>query len=222
MKTIITGGSSGIGLATAKLLANSGNEVYSFDTQQPLEKLSNITHIQTDITNGDSVRNSLSKVGTDLELLINNAGVIRRGDLFASDEDVFDLQFQVNVKGSWLMIKECRQYFAARPMIVQMSSGHALKPPKNPGVYTWTKQTLAILINDLRLHYPEFCVKGIYPGPVDTPMSSVDNNLKPDDDLDVEHHSPLYVAEKIMELIFSDNTDLLFDGKIWDYKLIKQ
>jgi 2-keto-3-deoxy-L-fuconate dehydrogenase len=220
MKAVITGGSSGIGLALAKLLAQRGDEVYSLDIQEPLEKLPGVASIYVDVSDSNSVRAALKEVGDGITLLINNAGIIGRGDLFDSSEEVFDLLFKVNVKGSWLMIKEARPYFASNPMILEMSSGHALNPPKNPGVYTWTKQTLAILVDNLRLHYPEYRVKAMFPGPVATPMSFIDSDNKPEaDGDDVVHHSAEYVAEKIVELIYSENTDLLFDEASWDYVL---
>jgi NAD(P)-dependent dehydrogenase (short-subunit alcohol dehydrogenase family) len=220
MKIVITGGSSRIGLALAKLLTQKGNEVYSLDIQDPLEKLPGIESFHVDVSDSNSIRAALKKIGHGIAVLVNNAGIISRGDLFDSSEEVFDLLFKVNVKGAWLMIKEARPYFAANPMILEMSSGHALNPPKNPGVYTWTKQTLAILVNNLRLHYPEYCVKAIFPGPVTTPMSFIDAGNKPDDDGDdVVHHTAEYVAEKIVELIDSDNKELLFDEASWDYIL---
>ncbi len=220
MKVVITGGSSGIGLALAKLLAQRGDEVYTIDVQEPLEILSGVRSIHTDVGDSAAVRSALTQVGDGINILVNNAGIIGRGDLFDSSEEVFDLLFKVNVKGSWLMLKEARPYFAANPMILEMSSGHALNPPKNPGVYTWTKQCLASLVDNLRRHYPEYCVKAMYPGPVETPMTSIDGNKQPaDDGDDVVPHSAEYVAEKILELIDSDKMDLRFDGKIWDYIL---
>jgi NAD(P)-dependent dehydrogenase (short-subunit alcohol dehydrogenase family) len=220
VKVVITGGSSGIGLALAKLLAQRGDEVYTIDVQEPLEILSGVRSIHTDVGDSAAVRSALTQVGDGINILVNNAGIIGRGDLFDSSEEVFDLLFKVNVKGSWLMLKEARPYFAANPMILEMSSGHALNPPKNPGVYTWTKQCLASLVDNLRRHYPEYCVKAMYPGPVETPMTSIDGNKQPaDDGDDVVPHSAEYVAEKILELIDSDKMDLRFDGKIWDYIL---
>jgi 2-keto-3-deoxy-L-fuconate dehydrogenase len=112
MKAVITGGSSGIGLALAKLLAQRENEVYSLDVQEPLEKQAEVRHIHTDVSNSTAVRSALNKIGDGISLLVNNAGIIGRGDLFDSSEEVFDLLFKVNVKGSWLMIKEARPYFA--------------------------------------------------------------------------------------------------------------
>ena len=197
---------------------SKGNKIYSLDIQEPLEELPGVVFIRTDVSDSSAVKFALKKVNKDINILINNAGIIARGDLFDSSEEVFDLLFKVNVKGSWLMIKEARPYFAASPMIVEMSSGHALNPPKNPGVYTWTKQTLAKLVDNLRLHYPEYQVKALFPGPVTTPMVSIDGNSKPHDDGDnIVHHSAEYVAEKIVELIYSEKSNLLFDEGSWDY-----
>jgi NAD(P)-dependent dehydrogenase (short-subunit alcohol dehydrogenase family) len=219
MKTVITGGSSGIGLALAKLLIAKGHTVYSFDVQEPLHKVSGLTHIAADVGDSKAVRAGLEKVGAGIDILIPNAGVIARGGIFDSPENVFDLLFRVNVKGTWLLIKESRPYLANHPMIVVMSSGHVLNPPKSPGVYTWTKQALAALVENMRRDYPEFEVKALYPGPVETPMAFVDADKRTGEEGgDVVHHSAHYLAGKIVELMDDpQKKDLLFDEPTWDY-----
>jgi short-subunit dehydrogenase len=99
-----------------------------------------------------------------------------------------------------------------------MSSGHALTPPKDPGLYTWTKQTLAILVENLRRDYPEYCIKATFLGPVDTPLAHVGLTEAAVEDKKKIMHSATYVADKIAHLIDSDKNDLLFVEAKWDYR----
>lgn len=88
-----------------------------------------------------------------------------------------------------------------------------------PGIYAWTKQALLALVEDMRLRYPEYRVKAMYPGPVETPLAFIDADKKTEDEGgDVVDHSADYVANKIVELMDDPNkSDLLFDEPSWDY-----
>ena len=72
---VITGGSSGIGLATAKLFADNGFSVFSLSRSAPDDI--RITHIPTDVSSEDSVKEAFNKIKNScvkLDILINNAG----------------------------------------------------------------------------------------------------------------------------------------------------
>jgi len=95
--------------------------------------------------------------------------------------------------------------------------GHALRPQADPGVYTLTKKATLALAEILKLTCPEYSVKVICPGPVDTPLVRYGRQGEELKRVEEITHSAEYVAEKIVELLESDRTKLLFDPKTWDY-----
>ncbi len=66
--------------------------------------------------------------------------------------------------------------------------------------------------------YPHFTVKTLFPGPVDTALVYYGLSETEIASRKKIVHSAEYVAEKIVELIFSDQTKLIFDPTCWDYK----
>ncbi len=167
---LITGGSSGIGHALAKLLKEKGANVYSFDKNVPQETVEGINYVNVDITNSSQIEKSLYNIPIPIDVLVNNAGVMRRGTIFDSTEDEFDLLFDTNLKGSWLILKYAKSRLSDKATVVQLSSGHALRPQSNPGLYTLVKRSAIALAEILQLTCPEYSVKIVCPGPVDTPL----------------------------------------------------
>jgi NAD(P)-dependent dehydrogenase (short-subunit alcohol dehydrogenase family) len=98
---IVTGGSSGIGEATARLLQLRGAKVFVFDKNKPLNQIKNVTYLVCDITNREDVNKYVNEVSKDgLDILINNAGIGVTGNVTqASDEDWHKV-LDVNVVGT--------------------------------------------------------------------------------------------------------------------------
>lgn len=219
MKVVITGGASGIGQALACHYQSTGAAVFSLDVAAPPATTNGITFIECDITNQQALQTALRKIGPRIDLCISNAGIIRRGSLFATTPDEFDILFSVNVKGSWLFVREIMPFLTEGATILQMSSGHAMDPPDDPGVYALTKMCLSNFAEMLTKHYGKFVIKVAYPGPVDTPLAYYGLN---DDEIAAKKsimHSPGYVAEKIVSLLNSQSRELTFDDADWDYRL---
>ena len=97
---IVTGGASGIGLATAKLLRDRGATVAVFDrtaTEEP-----GLESYPCDITDDAEVRAAVSRVAEAhgrIDILINNAGIGSVGDITENDIDEWRKVFDVNVYG---------------------------------------------------------------------------------------------------------------------------
>lgn len=219
MKVVISGASSGLGFAFAKALGERGDAVYSLDIQSCPVNLKGVTNIEADVAEPKSVRAGLAKVGSGIDVLVNNAGVMRRGALLDSSVEDFDLLFRVNVKGSWVLLKEAYPFLADKPTIIQMSSGYVLNPKSNPGVYIWTKQITSVLVDNLSRDYPHFDVKATYLGPVDTPMSAVGRTAEQMEQEKKIMHPADYVAGKMVQLLDSDSKKLVFDEDSWDYRI---
>lgn len=118
---IVTGGSSGIGLATARLLIDAGAAVTVFDSNPSPAGLG-VAHADSlDVADPASVRAAVEAVVARegrLDILVNSAGIaIRRPALEVEMED-WDRVVAVNMTGSFLCARE-----AARVMIAQVRPG---------------------------------------------------------------------------------------------------
>ena len=216
---LITGGSSGIGDALAKALVQKGATVYSFDKVTPDPPPEGVTYVQADVTDSKQISQALAKVSKPIDVLVSNAGIMRRGTVLETTEEDFDLLFATNVKGAWLVLKNAKPLLAPNATIVVMSSGLALKPQADPGVYTLTKKTLLGLAEILELTYPEYRVKVVCPGPVNTPLLHHGRSEQDSERIAKIAHPPELIAEKVVELLETDKKRVLFDDPNWNYVL---
>jgi len=138
-RVVITGGSEGIGLALCELLASKGAIVFSLDQTAPAKNIPGVTHVHCDVTKLDDVRFALPQVGKSIDLLVNNAGIMRRGPLLSHPDSEFDLLFSVNAKGPWLMLKEATPLLKQHAVVVHVSSYRAGQDIDDPGLYACSK-----------------------------------------------------------------------------------
>ena len=107
LTALITGGASGIGLATARLLAARGARVAALDrvtSDQMLQALdgTGIYPVIADVTDDAAVRAAVSEVGRSfgqLDILVNNAGIGAAGTVEDNDDDEWHRVLDVNVLG---------------------------------------------------------------------------------------------------------------------------
>lgn len=106
MKTIfITGASSGLGKATAKLFSGKGWKVIATmrnpEKEKELEKMDNIHLVQLDVTDITSIRNAASAANQigNIDVLFNNAGYGLTGPLEGYTDEQITRQFETNVLG---------------------------------------------------------------------------------------------------------------------------
>lgn len=150
---IITGGSRGIGFATAKALADEGVNVAvtGRDHDTLIEaigelKKTGVTVIGAtgDVSNPDDVEKIISEISETfdhIDILINNAGIMKHGSFLESEFKDFEHMMQVNVFGMYHMLK------AVLPKMVEQDSGDVvnvasvsgLRSGKNGGLYSATK-----------------------------------------------------------------------------------
>lgn len=215
---VLTGGSSGIGLELVKRLAEHGAMVYSFDRHPFPLSLQGVVSIVADVGDGDQVRHGLQQVKEPIDVLFNNAGVMRRGDLFQSSEEDFDVLFHVHVKASWLMLRESQTKLHPNATIVQMCSRHALNPKQNPALYSLAKLTAMHLAEMVARDYPEYRVKLLFPGSIDTPLAG--HGLTEEELVKKREtmHTVEEAVEKILEVVKRDDLSRLeFDEEKWEY-----
>jgi len=157
---VVTGASSGIGAATAQLLAKNGYYVIAAARRKDrldalAESDSNIEACELDVTNQVSV-DALAKhlAGKPLSVLINSAGGAFDFDaVTASDPEVWKKTFDINVVGSVRMVK------AMTPLMLQHGRGHIVvisstaghRAYENGGSYVAAKFAETSLAETLRL-----------------------------------------------------------------------
>ena len=184
---LVTGSSSGIGAATARLLAQGGatvvvNSARSVAAGQALaDELAGASYIQADIADEDEARalvdNTVQRHGR-LDILVNNAGttqVIAHNDLEAATPDIWRRIFSVNVFGTWQVSVAAIPHLKASGdgVIVNVSSIAGHRPTGSSIPYAASKAAVSHMTSLLaNVVGPEIRVNAVAPGLVDTPWTA--------------------------------------------------
>jgi len=149
---IVTGASSGIGLATAKELSQKGARVALVArSKEKLEKIAkelpNSLVVQADMTNKDDIRKMIKKVKDHfgrIDILINNAGQGYDASIENTDIDIFYSLFELDVIGPLVAMQEVAPIMRKQGggAIVNISSGTALMALQNMSAYSSLKRAL--------------------------------------------------------------------------------
>jgi NAD(P)-dependent dehydrogenase (short-subunit alcohol dehydrogenase family) len=183
---LITGGTSGIGRATAMLFAQEGarvavtgrNEARGREVVEEIEQSSRTAiFIRSDVRFAEeccrAVEETLRAFGR-LDILFNNAGVLYSNTVPDSTEEEWDLTLDTNLKGTYLMSK-----FALPTMIAQRSgviinnaSGWGLVGGDAAAAYCASKGGVVLLTKAMAIDHGRqgIRVNCVCPGDVDTPM----------------------------------------------------
>lgn len=185
---IVSGGSRGIGLAITIQLLKEGYKVIIADLADSVkdnEKLkdSNCYWHSCNITNSSQVQELFQKTIKDhgkIDLLVNNAGIIKDNLIDKMPEEDFDAVVNVNLKGTWLMCKEAAKYMRVQNSgkIVNIAS-RAWLGNRGQSNYAASKAGVISLSRVLALELGKYniCVNVVAPGLIDTPLT---RNLKPE------------------------------------------
>ena len=185
-RALVTGGASGIGRATALLLAERGaavaiadlDEVGAKDAAQAIERAGGrATAIACDVTRAADCRRAIEatvEAFGGLDILFNNVGIIRRADVVDTTEDEWDRVMAVNVKSVFLMSKYAVPVMAAGGggAIVNSSSGWGLKGGGRAVSYCASKGAVVLMTRAMAIdHGPQnIRVNCVCPGDTDTAM----------------------------------------------------
>ena len=177
---IVTGASSGIGRATARLLAERGARVAVFSrSMEPIDDDA-ILAVRGDVTNEADVERLFAETEARFgacELLVNNAGMIDPAPLVDTPPERWERMFAVNVHGAYLATRRAlpRMIAAKRGAIVNVSSISGVPgPEKFPGWVSYCASKAAVigmtdaLAVEVKSH--GIRVNAVSPGSVDTRM----------------------------------------------------
>jgi NAD(P)-dependent dehydrogenase (short-subunit alcohol dehydrogenase family) len=177
---LVTGGNSGIGLATAKQFVNEGAYVFITGRREPelaravKEIGKNVTGVQGDVSNlGDLDRlfAQIKREQGSLDILFANAGVARYAPLGSITEEFYDSIFDINVKGVLFTVQKALPLMPDGASIILNASIVASKGFSSNSVYSATKaavrsfaRTWTTDLKDRRIR-----VNAVSPGTIDTP-----------------------------------------------------
>src|SRR5205809_2056100 len=177
---LITGGNSGIGLATAKQFVNEG--AYVFITGRREAELAaakkqigkNVTAIQGDVSNLDDLDRLFAQIRKEkgnIDIVFANAGVARYAPLGAITEDFFDSIFDINVKGVLFTVQKALPLLRDGGAIILNASIVASKGLSSASVYSATKAAVRSFARcwTVDLKARKIRVNAISPGPIETP-----------------------------------------------------
>ena len=182
---IVTGASRGIGAAIAERLAGDGFTAvvnYSGDVKSANALVAKIEGsggralaIKANVADAAAVRemfDQTEKMFGGVDVLINNAGIMKLATVADSDDALFDAQIAVNLKGSFNAMREAANRMRNGGRIVNFSTSVVGTRLETYGVYAATKAAVetvtAILSKELRGR--NITVNAVAPGPVATDM----------------------------------------------------
>jgi len=184
--SIVTGGASGIGRATSILFAEEGaavviadiNKDLGWSTQKEIKTLGGkVKFFHCDVTNSEDcqrvVNDTVSTFG-GLDILFNNAGIVRRTNILTITEEEWDLVMAVNIKSIYLMSKFAIPELVKRGggSIINTSSGWGLKGGPNAVSYCASKGAVTNMTRAMAIDHgaTNIRVNAVCPGDTDTPM----------------------------------------------------
>jgi NAD(P)-dependent dehydrogenase (short-subunit alcohol dehydrogenase family) len=191
---LITGGTSGIGEAVAELFVREGakvaitgrNESRGQDvTARILESGGQAIFVRSDVRNAAECKRAVDETLRSfgrLDILFNNAGVFFPNTVIECSEEEWDLQIDINLKGTFLMSKYALQPMLAqgRGVIINNSSGWGLVGGDKAAAYCASKGGVVLLTKAMAIDHGRqgIRVNCICPGDVDTPMLPEDARLR--------------------------------------------
>ena len=179
---VVTGASTGMGLATAKRFIQEGMD-HVFITGRRKEALDaavaeigrNVTGVQGDVANLsdlDRLYEAVKKQNRKIDVIFANAGVAQLAPFDAVEEKFFDLHFDANVKGLFFSVQKALPLMNDGGAIIVNASIATIKGFSGMSVYSATKAAVRSFArtwtNELRER--RIRVNAISPGHIDTPI----------------------------------------------------
>jgi len=185
-RVLISGGASGIGQATALLFAQQGARVAIVDLNQEAGQAvarrieaegGQAIFIHCDVTQKVECQQAIEQIAAQwggIDILFNNAGIIRRADVTETSEEEWDLVMGVNLKSVFMLSKYTIPYMAKAGggAIINTGSGWGLVGGPKAASYCASKGAVVQLTRAMAIDHgsQNIRVNCICPGDTDTPM----------------------------------------------------
>jgi NAD(P)-dependent dehydrogenase (short-subunit alcohol dehydrogenase family) len=180
---VITGGTEGIGLATAKLFAKEGAHVFiTGRRRKELDEAvktigSNVSGVQGDIAklaDLDRLYETVAAVKGRIDIVFANAGVGEFAPLGEISEEHFDKLFSVNVRGTLFTVQKALPLMNDGGSIILNGSVASAKGTPAFGVYAATKAALRSFVRTWTSELKGRHIRSnvVSPGPIDTPLTN--------------------------------------------------
>jgi len=182
---IVTGGGSGIGLASARALGREGASVAIFDrdaesAKQTADELMvqgwEAIALEVDVSSEEDVRVGIARTSAKfghIDILQNNAGIAVRHPITEQDEPGWDKCLAVNLKGVFLCSKHVIPHMLnGGGSIINMSSVTGIVGVRNRSAYSASKGAIVALTRNMALDYARFQIRVncVCPGFTRTPL----------------------------------------------------
>lgn len=210
---LVSGANRGIGKATTIELLESGvTKVYAgarnISSLNELVTLygDRVVPIQLDVTNKESINLAVKNI-EKLDILINNAGIMALGGMFDDLENSsLEQNLNVNVYGVINLTNAVIHLLkeSSNGAIVNISSLAGLGNMPMIGTYSVTKAAVHSITQGMRAELSDsnILVAGVYPGPIDTDMTS---------DIEMNKDTPKNVAQNILKGLLNGTEDIFPD-----------
>jgi NAD(P)-dependent dehydrogenase (short-subunit alcohol dehydrogenase family) len=176
---VVTGGIKGIGRATVDIFLREGGKVSILDKDTKIQGVTlegSARHYVTDVSHSHEVKDAINRAIDafgEVDVLVNNAGIVHYSTVTETTEEDWDLTMNVNLKSAFL----CSKYAIpsmlkkGKGVIVNISSVQAFLSQKKVAAYTTSKTALLGLTRSIALDYaPHIRCVAVCPGTIDTPM----------------------------------------------------
>ncbi|MBN3751546.1 3-oxoacyl-ACP reductase FabG [Paraburkholderia sp. Tr-20389] len=190
---LVTGGSRGIGAAIAHRFARDGAAIaitYASSPDDAHEVVASICHaggramaIRADSGDTQMVQQAVRATAEEygrLDILVNNAAMLRIGLIDEFKLDDFERMLAINVKGPFVAIKEALHYMPKGGRIINIGSVSSEYTPINGlSVYSSTKGALASMTRALARDLGDagITINNVQPGRIDTAMNPADGPI---------------------------------------------
>ena len=234
---IISGGARGMGAEEARMFAREGAKVVIGDMLET-EGMAVVAEIgeaggealfvRLDVTDESSwqsaVEAAVERFGK-VDILVNNAAILRTQGLLETTEEIWDEVMDVNSKGTFLGVKsvipEMRK--AGGGSIINISSGAGITGSQRNSAYHASKGAVRIFTKSAAIQYAaeNIRVNSVHPGPVDTDMlafsHSVEGGRRPEDVPLGRYGRPEEIAYGVLYLAsdessFVTGSEVVIDG----------